>query len=779
MNDSRAQGPATTNPMFQPITKGNETVRFHGIPFSVTRKEDGAVAALPWVYGNPSGWDDDRLSVQGTFSALFFLGMVTQEAGCSEWWGLCEREHDHSHRLFIGDRLGFIIVHYADDTQALIPALAGVNVWPYDLVTPPQPDEKDINNFWGPYPEPFESDAQARALRDASLRLMDTGAEKPFKYIFCFQPQAKPIRRIALFKNDSRHHGFVVSAITGVAAGTPLDPAWRAVDIGFFTRREYFPAADRLARRLYQFDDEMPAHDPLRTPAGYTGPTAGFAGNGLADVFTNVYVINQHDIRTQKVDADGRSHTSTKDLPSFGCYVGLGTWRITERYYAQMWSRDVGRELIELIQSGESLRALAAGTLHEKYLYDGCLKYDRPHWKRLANETELNGGTRKAGGKENDGHASLMLFYINLFLRGVADVAWLRQHRAALADAIDWFLWQMEHPAESAFDEVLWSESEASSQKYGGQDLFSNTLAYYASKGYEKMALAMEDKELAAKCRRVHETLRCGIAKRFLGQHPRHGTVFMDTIDDCWTWEYKRFAPLFVASDVDGYDLEESDPEWFAIAQRTLGAQKEDYYSPAAGRQMGYGQGYLTETCLMLDAYPELTACVEQATKFCYHHTDFPYIVPEGVIMHPSGRYWFRNSDLSNAVQQGEIVKCGRLMLGLDDLDADGGLRLIPRLPDTWNRLWADRYTVVTAGRKRVPVSMTYERTKGGYRLEFRAPTPVLVKSVRLGPFPEGATPKVEGGEISAVIHRNGRSFVKVAINRATDALTLSACALG
>jgi len=55
----------------------------------------------------------------------------------------------------------------------------------------------------------------------------------------------------------------------------------------------------------------------------------------------------------------------------------------------------------------------------------------------------------------------------------------------------------------------------------------------------------------------------------------------------------------------------------------------------------------------------------------------------------------------------------------------------------------------------------------------------VHVKAVRMGPFPEDATPKVEGGEIAAVIRRNGRCFVKVAINRATDALTLSACAQG
>ena len=83
MHDKQEQGNATPGQLFQTLTTGTETVRFHGIPFSVTRKEDGAVATLPVSWGNPSGWDNDLLPVQGSFSALFSPGCggVTRSYG--------------------------------------------------------------------------------------------------------------------------------------------------------------------------------------------------------------------------------------------------------------------------------------------------------------------------------------------------------------------------------------------------------------------------------------------------------------------------------------------------------------------------------------------------------------------------------------------------------------------------------------------------------------------------------------------------------------------------
>ena len=53
---------------------------------------------------------------------------------------------------------------------------------------------------------------------------------------------------------------------------------------------------------------------------------------------------------------------------------------------------------------------------------------------------------------------------------------------------------------------------------------------------------------------------------------------------------------------------------------------------------------------LSLDLYDEFSECMDAATAFCYHHSDFNYIVPEGVIMHGSKRFWFRNCDLGNGV---------------------------------------------------------------------------------------------------------------------------------
>jgi hypothetical protein len=109
---------------------------------------------------------------------------------------------------------------------------------------------------------------------------------------------------------------------------------------------------------------------------------------------------------------------------------------------------------------------------------------------------------------------------------------------------------------------------------------------------------------------------------------------------------------------------------------------------------MGYGQGYLTLSTLALDLFDELTECMEAATMMCYHHTDNKYIVPEGVIMHGSKQFWFRNCDLGNAVQQAEIVKCARLVVGIDDIDKNKGIRLVPRLPDTWDGFEAKDFPV-------------------------------------------------------------------------------------
>jgi len=404
----------------------------------------------------------------------------------------------------------------------------------------------------------------------------------------------------------------------------------------------------------------------------------------------------------------------------------------------------VGRIMIEVMRLGIHDRMRLAGDVHQKYLYDGCIKYKQPHWKRIANAMEFGADDKLMeflAGKENDGHASLMLFTYNLYANGVVGAEWLGEHKQQLGDAAGWFFWQIEKPEESNFNKVLYSESEASTQKYGGYDLFSNAMAYYGLRAYGILFDAVGDIKNGVKCRRYADVLRKGIMEKFISIHPRYGLIFTDTIDDAWTWEYKRFAPLFVMADLFAYDAFLCDGEWYEICANTYKSQKEDYFSYASGRQMGYGQGYIAETAILLDEYEDMAGYMNMAAFFSYHHTDRNWIVPEGVIMHPSGRFWFRNSDLGNGVQQGEIVKCGRLIIGLDDNLREEGLRIIPRLPMGWNKMTVSDYRVygiTSDGRKTVSVSLTYEKIESGWKLVFSSANAVKTDYIRIGPFSAG-----------------------------------------
>ena len=243
-------------------------------------------------------------------------------------------------------------------------------------------------------------------------------------------------------------------------------------------------------------------------------------------------------------------------------------------------------------------------------------------------------------------------------------------------------------------------------------------------------------KTLEKECRDMADLLRRGVDELFLSDS-RYGQVYHDITYDCWTYDYKRFAHAFVYADIYGYDLSGMGEELLGRIRNSYREQKDRFFNPYSGRQMGYGQGYLTNTALLLDEVEDYTACIEACAFLSYHHTDYNYIVPEGVIVHPSGRFWFRNGDQGNAVQQGEIMKSGRLMLGLDQLG--DGLRVIPRLPETFDHLslYNTLLTVIQDGK---PYSVklkeyTYRRLKRGYVVKLRLDAPVEVSSIRFGPF--------------------------------------------
>ena len=128
-----AESKTNDNPFFfvqKPDAKSLKTVTFHGIPFEVQPEGNAYrnLAAANYSAGKPA-------------EKLFFLGMTTEKAACSEWWGSAERFYDNTKRLFIGDKVGQINIVFDDDTQEIIPLIFGVNIICL-LYTSPSPRDR-------------------------------------------------------------------------------------------------------------------------------------------------------------------------------------------------------------------------------------------------------------------------------------------------------------------------------------------------------------------------------------------------------------------------------------------------------------------------------------------------------------------------------------------------------------------------------------------------------------------------------------------------------------
>ena len=740
----------------------NGVVDVKGIPFDVCRR-DGVVQKL----------EGHRIPFGGRFEMMFFLGMSAESCCGSEWWGQKTVYYDSSERAFIGDRIGRIRIVYENNTQVAPPVIFGVNAFNYEMFCGSHDREK-LPQFGAPYEEPFKSDPNAAQLLHDSLVLMDNDdpeREKNTRWVFGIRldPEQK-VKFVEL--SGERLGGFHVGGISALNAGETLDSAWRVTDLRYFLSKEWLIPAEKLKRRLYTYKTQLPEHNPVEAIEDFRMPDIRFEGAPMAELFTNVYRKNIDDMQKNKVTEDGAPHTSSEHTASFGCYLGLGTWAEKDDYFTHMWARDVGRLLTELVNLGDFERPVKAAEKLFECLYLPFNHEVPPHWKRIANLLpEKDVVNRDLDANENDGHASIMLFMYTLWAKGAVGDEWVCAHEKQLRDAADFILWQIDHPAISGFDKVLFSYSEASSQDYGGFDLYSNVISAAALTAFGRMFAHVGETDYAESLEKAAQLIRRGVDEVFMCDTPENGRVYTDTTEDCWTYEYKRFCEALMFSDIHGYDLHKDAPDRFEVLSRTFEQQKAEYYSPFSGRQMGYGQGYLNNTAILLDRYEELTECVEASAAQCWNSYEWNYIVPEGIIMHGSGEFWFRQSDLGNGVQQAEIVKAARLLCGIDDMCPARGLSVVPRLPNGWSRISVRDYKISTEQGVKT-FGYTFERidkAKDGFICALGADEGYAIKTegdvklqfVRFGPF-SSPDVRIIGAEAGETVEINGKYFVYV-----------------
>lgn len=747
--------------------------KFFALSFS---QGQSSIANLLVRYGVPflevappvSSGSSVHVEVEGTARRIFLLGM-TETAGVRAW----ADPHDESVRYFVGDKLADIRLVYVDGTKQTFPLILGESVW------------------WGglfyQYPNPFPTDAHLRNALEQALRLYPAAPVEDGRYVAVILPQAAPLQRIEMEGSVLKKGSIAVGGITvecaegdgltGPSVSAAGNPSAELLEFAHkkplrsegTDEEEAQQRLNTLRSALYTSDTQFLQTVRVQVPEGFSGPTVTFHGTVYSTILENAFYANVQDMLA-KIDAEGMYHTSTSGAVSWG-YVGFGTFRENVgMYYRGSWSRDMGRALQELSELGYTQKTSTSAeyALRMARLWEekAALKYRDQflprHWSRIMNEPD------PVAAFENDGHGMIAISLYKLWRRLPDRDAWLRDHWTDVKAAGDWIPWQFDHPEISgAVDGVLYSTGEAAGghENSKGFTLYPDAVCMTALEALAQMAESIGEAQSASQWRDCAKKMREALPTRCLTSDARNGRVWAIDLPG-WPCQATALAPLIFLADYKGLAPEDDDPSWRpaneAAYQRLI-----DSYRPFGfyGQAMGYGQGFVSQAALLLDRMRDATVMLDWIAKQIYDPRFGSFVVPEGVQIDPTGKFWYRVGDLGNGVQEAEIVKTLRIVIGVDDSQPQS-LRIFPRMPYGWNEMAVDKYPVLfERSGKRETALLGYSLRSSGGLLEFTASCnqELGLVSVRLGPFekqPSTSEIRVNGKQPSkATIEQSGDSW--------------------
>lgn len=745
---------------WEPKTRAPEYCDVGGVPF--------LAAASSAAVTNGTA----ELAVGCKAKHLFLLGMTSSlDQGNYCWF----TPSDYSGRFFIGDSIGAIKVIYANGAVDQYPLTLGESLW------------------WGrrftQFPEPFASNASAaQALKD-SLRLFPAAPTPDGRYLAVITPRPIFIKAIEIVDSPLKNGVPVVLGMTvepapgeSVPNGVALAHDEISADLTAFVQRSPLRGAgvgDKAAERalaslrevLYTTHSNFPKHVAVTVPAGYKGPEFRFEGDAYAEVLTNILYANLTDI-AGRVDAEGMYHTSAKGAPSWGGYEGFGTYRDgVGSYYTQSWTRDMGRSLGELCALGylDEAKRCADYVFAKARVWE-----ERPdlringvvlprHICRVLQMPSVEPGQ---GCFENDGQGLTALFVYNLWRRLPDRDQWLKARWEDVRGLGDWVVWQFEHPEVSGAKETLRTDSECAGGT--GYSVYADVACMEALRALADMADSIGHADKAAQWRARADRMRAGCETAYIVKDKNYGKTWTLTSSG-WPNRSTVMGSVIIPSDRTGFVGLTGDP-WRAYNEATYRRQIESY-KPFGyfGVSMGYGQGFVTQSALLLDKMSDATTMLHWAAKQTYCAAFEPYIVPEGCEIDPTGQYWHRTGDLGNGVQQAEIVKALRVVIGIDD-SSPKRLCLCPRMPFGWTSIRVEGVPVLIEldGRMETAhVSYSLERTGGHQmRLHVTSDKPLPATEIRLGPFkslPKRYATSIDGGARGIEVNSGDSLWVKFA----------------
>ncbi len=718
--------------------------KFIGIPLSndATQShrralERDGVSFIP----EPLAYDSKgtaQINIGGSVKQIYLLGMAENaRIGC---WA---DPANHAARFFVGDDLGQIRLNYADGTTEIYPLILGESVW--------------FGLPFYQYQEPFPTDAHLRKAFANALKLYPPAPVGDGNYVAVITPRSAPLQSITIENSPDKQGTLILNGLTvepaaagEIEGGVPLSGGNSPAEFMEFMQKKPLRAMgedenqsrralDELRLALYSNDKVFSTSTGRpEMPQNYSGPLVSFDGSIYAKILANVFSCNVQDI-SDKIDDNGMYHTSTKGATSWNG-TGFGTFRTNAGlYYSTSWSRDMGRSLQELTILGytnDALRCADYCLRMAKLWENPALKYQGqillPHWSRIANRPQ------NAPPFENDGHGMVSMFLYKLWQRLPDRDDWLRVRWPDIKDAGDWVVWQLDHPEISgATNGVLHTTGECAGGN--GYSVYGDYACMVALRALAQMADSIGETNSAEEWRQYADKMKVAMANQYIIDDSKYGRVW--TLAHAgWPTHPTVLGPLIFLADYQGFAPGDEDDDWHSVNEAAY-QRLIDTYQPFGfyGQAMGYGQGFVTESALLLDRMHDATTMLDWVAKQIYDPRFGCYITPEGVQVDPTGQYWFRAGDLGNGVQEGEIIKTLRLVIGVDDTHPDR-LQFYPRMPYDWNEITVTKYPVLFENSGKMETTFLHyklKRSGEGMKLEISSDETLGPVAMRLGPFDE------------------------------------------
>lgn len=538
-------------------------------------------------------------------------------------------------------------------------------------------------------------------------------------------------------------------------------------------------------------------------------PRIRFQGNDLLNRLGTIYSQTLNDL-LMKVDEGSGSYPKG--------FLHTSTTTLTEpNYYDQMWARDVGRGISELVRYG----FLEDAQQVVDYILETGKSFG-DHYGRLLN--------RRYGSHEVDGNVSVLMG-IYMLWKYTGQQADAGKHY--LANAMDIFRWFESLSGLCPYDDLLASKSELSGNPetdYFIYALWATYGAAVAAYAYSDMAGTCRDFEAQAYLAQLGDSFCRSLENRLVSRGPEGG---QDTKTPSGVWingidqrtgkaaETGDFGPLFDISRWTrqlpfiqdyGYGSSNSPTGRFREINRrsyeyiTAGMNEGLYFrkygfvsntcfSGMGGRHddtmAGYGQNYFTQAALLFDDVNIYTKCFEGIARLAYDgnitapmtidlnpwvmHECFTYENYESGLDHTFGRHenpyrhiMYNPGDEGNLVQSAETLKTIALAVGIT---AEGHtLFLQPRVPWECEHAIVTDYPVPAPDHTLARISYRYdlERWKNLFTISVSGLEKFDTLIFRIGPLPYLLCNENELSEKWKISHDYGASFAvkKITGNR-------------